>query len=519
MTDRLFRFRGGLQLDGFKALSNREPSLPADLPERLILPLQQHIGEPSEPVVKVGQAVLKGQLVASSGGYVSVPVHASTSGTVVALDDYPVPHPSGLKAPCIVIEPDGEDRWCERRPVADYAALDPSGLRNLIRDAGIVGLGGAGFPTFIKLNPGPDRTVDTLILNGTECEPYITCDDRLMRERPEEIVAGARIIRHAVQARHCVIGVEDNKPEALEALRVATTDGIEVVAVPTVYPTGGEKQLIRVLTGREVPSDGLPADAGVLMQNVATAAAVHRAVERGEPLVSRYVTITGRGVPKPRVLEVRLGTPVADLVAQCGGSAEALGALIVGGPMMGFALHDAGVPATKTTNCILAQTRAEIRASAPVMPCIRCGACDEVCPVRLLPQQIYWYARAKDFDKVQDYHVFDCIECGSCAYVCPSHIPLVQYYRFAKTEIWAQEREREKSDAARRRHESRLARLEREKCEREARHREKRAALAARSGEKAGAKKVAIEAALERAKAKRSEVGAAGEDRRPDGGA
>lgn len=290
MSRRLHRFPGGLKLDGFKALSNREATVPAAVPDRVILPLQQHIGEPAEPLVKPGQRVLKGETIASPSGYVSVPIHASTSGTVIDVGDYPVPHPSGLDAACIVIEADGEDEWCERLPVEEYATLAPSQLRNLIRDAGIVGMGGAGFPTFIKLNPGPEREVDTVVLNGAECEPYITCDDRLMRERPEEIVAGARIIRHAVQAKRCVIGVEDNKPEAFQSLQSAAFDDIEVVVLPTLYPTGGEKELVQMLTGLEVPSDGLPVEIGAVVQNVATAVAIYRAVEKGEPLISRYVT-------------------------------------------------------------------------------------------------------------------------------------------------------------------------------------------------------------------------------------
>ena len=290
MSRKLWHFSGGLHLPDNKAMSTVVPVGEAPIPERLIIPLQQHIGAPAKPLVAVGDKVRKGQKLAKAEGYVSAPVHASSSGTVVAIEAYPVPHPSGLAAPCIVIETDGEDAWCELQPHPDYKALDPSELRNLIRDAGIVGLGGAGFPAFIKLNPGSRTAVDTLILNGAECEPYITCDDMLMRERADEVILGARIMRHALQARQCLIGIEDNKPEALAAIREALSrlgeNDIEAVAVPTRYPTGGEKQLIKTLTGKEVPSQGLPIDIGIVCHNVATAASVHRAVEKGERATS-----------------------------------------------------------------------------------------------------------------------------------------------------------------------------------------------------------------------------------------
>ena len=499
----------GIRLPGFKELSNREPIAQAPLPDRLVYPLRQHIGEPAEPVVKVGDRVLKGEVLARAGGYVSAPVHASTSGRVVALDALPVPHPSGLTAPCIVVEPDGEDAWAELTPLEDWPSVDPSRLRNAIREAGIVGMGGAGFPTYIKLNPGPGRAVETVILNGVECEPYITCDDRLMRERPEEVVAGARIIRHAVQARRCVIGIEDNKPEAYQALRRAATDGIDVQQIPTVYPAGAEKQLVQILTDREVPSGKLPLEVGVVVQNVATAAALYRAVARGQPLLSRVVTVTGNGVGHPRNYEVALGTPVAHLVEQSEPRPAQAWALILGGPMMGFALHDDQAPVVKTTNCILVDVR--LVASEPPLPCIRCGSCSQVCPMYLLPQQLYWFARARNFDRIQDYSLFDCIECGCCAYVCPSHIPLVHYYRFAKSEIWALERDRRRADLAKLRHTSRVERIEAEKREREERQqRRKAAAPAGPAGDGEDPKKVAIQAALERARAKQAAQSGAG---------
>jgi len=508
-TTPLWKFHGGLHLPDNKALSNSQPITPAQLPQRLILPLQQHIGAPAKPLVQPGDVVLKGQMIAQPDGFVSVPLHAPTSGRVIAIESYPVPHPSGMSAPCIVIETDGEDRWIERKPISDYATRDPSELRNIIRDAGIVGLGGAGFPSFIKLNPGSRIAIETLILNGAECEPYITCDDRLMRERPEEIIAGARIMRHALHARRVLIGIEDNKPEAYEAIasllkRLGNTE-IEAVLIPTRYPTGGEKQLIKVLTGKEVPSGGLPIDVGVVCHNVATAAAIHRAVQRGEPLISRVVTITGHGIARPHNLDVLFGTPVRDLLDQCGGTTPQLQKLVMGGPLMGIPLQSLELPIIKTGNCILAVTAEDMGQRGPERNCIRCGECARACPASLLPQQLYWYARAKDFDKAQDYNLFDCIECGCCAYVCPSNLPLVHYYRFAKTTIWSQERDRKAADQARERHDFREFRQEREKTERAEKLAKKKAALEGGEGESGAeeAKKAAIKAAMERAKAKR----------------
>ncbi|HRD64629.1 MAG TPA: electron transport complex subunit RsxC [Candidatus Competibacter sp.] len=492
----LFSFHGGLKTVRHKTESNREAIRASVLPQRLTVPLRQHIGAIAKPLVQAGDRVLKGQMIGQPDGYISAAVHAPTSGVVKAVDQRPVPHPSGLPDWCVTIDSDGEERWIAREPV-DYRRLHPSALRNLLRNAGVVGLGGAAFPSAVKLNlSGHCERLETLILNGAECEPWITCDDRIMRERAAEIVAGLHVMVHLLEPREVLIGIEDDKPEAIAAMTAACAGtGYAVRAVPTRYPSGSVKQLVRLLTGKETPVDSLPVDVGVQCFNVATAYTVHRAVECGEPVISRIVTIAGH-VNQPRNIESLLGAPFAGLVAQCGGYRDGVERLIMGGPMMGFALHSDEVPVTKATNCVLAAGAAELAPEQPVMPCIRCGACVEVCPADLLPQQLYWHARAKEFDKAQDYHLFSCIECGCCSYVCPSRIPLVQYYRYAKNEIWAQEKEKQKAELARQRHQARQERLEREKQEREAKLRQKAPPRA-----EPNAEKPSIETAVARAKA------------------
>jgi len=515
----LWDFSGGVHPPENKHQSTCRPIRQAPIPEYLILPLQQHIGEPAEVVVKVGDRVLKGQTLADVTTGMGVPIHASTSGTVEAIEKRPVPHPSGMSDWCVVLKPDGKDEWCPLEPTDDYKQLEREQVLQKIRNAGISGMGGAGFPTDIKLRPPRDRKVDTLIINGAECEPYITADDMTMREQAGEMVAGLEVIAWILRPGRCVIGIESNKPEAIAAVRTAVEGTqIEVAVVPTKYPSGGEKQLIEILTGMEVPSGGIPADIGVMCQNVGTAVAVSRAVFEGKPLISRIITITGEAVREPGNFDTLIGTPVHSLLQEASLEHSRLNRLILGGPMMGFTLNTDEIPATKTSNCVIAASTAELPAPPPEQPCIRCGQCAEVCPMELLPQQLFWYSKSTEFEKAEHLNLFDCIECGACSYVCPSSIPLVQYYRFAKGEIRQQNAEQLKADRARERFEARQARLEREQQEKEQRRQDRaRAAAEAQEKKKAEAQRAAdkgeavdektaksalVQQALERKKAK-----------------
>ena len=522
----LFKFKGGVKPDTNKAPSVKAPIGMAPLPPLLVVPLHQSIGGMPHPLVQAGDRVLKGQRIGDPDKWVSSAVHAPTSGTVLAVEERIAAHPSGLPTLSVVIEPDGRDEWIERTPV-DHKSLPPERVREILRDSGVVGLGGAVFPSHAKLTAAKSVPMEELVINGAECEPFMTCDDLLMRERGEEIVRGIGIFRDLLAPKRVLIGIEDNKPEAVAAMKAAVEkvgETFEVIAVPTRYPAGGAKQLIRVLTGKEVPASTRSPEMGVQCFNVATAYTAWRAIAHGEPVLSRIVTLTGN-VEQPRNWEVLLGTPIRELVAL--GQAKAdTNSYLMGGPMMGFEIPDLDAPIIKASNCIIAGSTALFPPAAPEMPCIRCGTCADACPHELRPLEMYWFSRAKNFGKTQEYNIFDCIECGCCSYVCPSHIPLVQYFRFAKSEIWSRERDKSLADAAKARFEFRNERDEREKAEKAARLAK---AAAANVAEKKGAldeaavpapatvvanitvdaeaaKKAAIAAAMERARAQREAV-------------
>lgn len=508
---KIFKFHGGVHPPTHKTESTRTSIAQSVLPNKLVIPFHQHVGVRSKPIVNIGERVLKGQIIGTPVGRLSSAVHATTSGTVSAIDQQLVAHHSGLPDLCITLIPDGQDEWIAHSGV-DYKQISHTELRHTLRLAGVVGLGGAVFPSDIKAYSNKHK-IKTLVLNGAECEPYITCDDMLMRERADDILHGAELLRELLYAEVVLIGIEDNKPEAIAAMQHAIQEckyqHMEVITVPTVYPSGGAKQLIRLLTGIEVAAGVRSTEKGVQCFNVATAYSAWRAIAYGEPLLSRIVTVTGN-VERAQNFDVLLGTPVEELIAQAGNKPDTE-RYIMGGPMMGVDLPSASVGVTKATNCIIAASPALFPPPQPELPCIRCTRCADVCPAELQPQDLFWFARSNNFGKAQDFHLFDCIECGACAYVCPSQIPLVQYYRYAKSEITEREQERKAAEIARERHEFRQLRIEREKQEKAERLAQKeKASLAAKAtppttpanpDDEDASIQLRIEAALARAKA------------------
>ncbi|OPH50974.1 electron transport complex subunit RsxC [Vibrio campbellii] len=509
-TGSLWDFPGGVHPAENKKQSNKTELVHAAIPSEIVLPLKQHIGKAGNLLIAVGDTVLKGQQLTASDSGFTVPVHAPTSGQITAIEPRTVAHPSGLSELCAVITPDGNDIWCEKTPVADYTQESADALIDVIRLAGISGMGGAGFPTAKKIQSGIART-EILIVNAAECEPYITADDKLMQEHADELIQGIEIVEHILKPKLTIIGIEDNKPAAIKALeQAAMNKDIVIRVIPTKYPSGGEKQLIKILTNKEVPSGAIPADIGILVQNVGSLYSIKRAVIDGEPVVNRIVTLTGKTFKQPRNVWTLLGTPVQALLDEFGYKADKkLQRLIMGGPMMGFTLPHAQVPITKTANCILAPKRREIASDQYEMECIRCSQCAEACPASLLPQQLQWYAKSQEYEKLEELNLKDCIECGACAFVCPSEIPLVQYYRQAKAEIRTRAQEAAAAERAKLRFEEKKARMEREKAERE--NRFKKAADDRRKDMKASGGDDAIAAAIARVKAQKENTEAKAE--------
>ena len=456
--------RGGVHPEPRKEATAKEAIETAfPLPPMLYLALQQHVGKPAEPVVRVGDRVLKGQLIAAGQGHVSAPLHAPTSGIVYDIMDYPSAHPSALPTPTILLEPDGLDEWRDGIHEIDPYSLSAEAIGTLVGMAGVVGMGGAAFPSRVKLNLGRQRRIETLIINGGECEPYLTCDDRLMRERSEAIVDGIRIMMRGLECRRSIIGIEDNKSDAIAAIERAVApwaDRIAVAVLPSLYPMGWDRQMIRYLTGLEIPAGGRATDIGVLMHNVGTAYAVQQAIRYQKPLIGRVITIGGGAVERPRNVEAPLGTPLSALLEFCGYRPDRKARLVMGGPMMGEALPHANVPLVKGTSGILALSADEV-AATEAKSCIRCSRCVTACPVGLLPLEMMSRIRAGQLEAALKFGLKDCINCGSCAYVCPSEIPLVHYFKYANGELMAQQQAKHKSEQTRKLAEERQARMDR----------------------------------------------------------
>lgn len=514
---KLFKFHGGVHPPENKVQSTQLAIAALPLPETLTLPLRQHVGNIPKLKVSIGEHVLKGQLIAEAEGTVSAAIHAPTSGTISRIEEAIIPHPSGLADLCVTLAPDGADTWITHDAL-DWRNTDRKQLVNQLRLSGIVGLGGATFPTHIKLNGDGRSGVHTLIINAAECEPYITCDDMLMRERGAQIVKGIEIAQYLLGAQQVIIGIEDNKPAAIASMQQAVAHTTyQVKVVPTLYPSGDARRLVQLVLGQEIPHNKRSTEVGLQVFNVATVLALYRFFEFGEPSLSRIVTITGN-VQQPKNAEVLFGTPLTDLIQAAGGAGADTTHYIMGGPMMGFNLPSVQVPITKATNCIIAASPNLFEPPPPAMPCIRCARCADACPVSLQPQELYWFAKADQFEKARDYKLFDCIECGACSYVCPSNIPLVQYYRYAKSEIIAADIAKEAADIARERNEFRLARIEREKQERAAKHAERAqgakaeaaSTMPTESNQPSDAKQAAIAAAIARVKAQKAAAAESG---------
>jgi electron transport complex protein RnfC len=431
----LATFRGGIHPPDRKELSRGAAITPAKPPKTAVIPLSQHIGAPCNPTVEIGQEVKIGDVVGMAEAFVSAPVHATVSGKVVGIGE--VPNPMGRMVNSVIIENNGNEEWAELKEDADYLGLDPAAIKEKIKNAGIVGMGGAAFPTNVKLSPPKEKPIDTVIINGAECEPYLNADYRLMMERPGDLVEGLKVLMKVLGVDKGYIGIENNKPDAVEVLKQAASgeSNIEVMACEVKYPQGAEKMLIKALVGREVPNaGGLPMDVGVVVHNVGTAVAVYEAAKFGRPLIERVVSVTGDGINEPKNLMVRIGTPVGQLIEECGGLKDDAVKVVSGGPMMGFALFTLDMPVTKGTSGVLIMTETETAHVEEYEACIRCGRCIDVCPMGLMPSMLSILSEAEFYEEAKEYGLFDCFECGTCSFVCPSKRPIVQFVRLAKSQ-------------------------------------------------------------------------------------
>ena len=434
-------FKQGVHPEYNKELTRNKALREANRPEKVIIPLQQHIGAPCQPLVEVGEQVHMGQKIGDSDSFVSAPVHASVSGTVTEIKN--VMTPGGNKAEAVVIESDGEDTLDSSiKPQGNYQDLSPAAIRDIIQEAGITGMGGAMFPTHVKVSIPEDKNIEHFIINGAECEPYLTVDDRIMVEQSRKVVMGMKALMKASNVEHGLIAIEDNKQEAISQMKTEVEDeeNIEVKVFETKYPQGGEKMLIKAALNKEVPVGGLPLDVGVVVNNVTTAAAVADAINDGMPLIKRTATVTGNGINKPCNLIYRIGTPAQDLIDEAGGFKGEPGKVILGGPMMGVAQHQTEVPLIKGTSGVLVLPKAEVK-NHETLPCINCARCVDACPMSLIPTRLVNFAKNDMYQEMDQYQINNCIECGSCAYVCPSHIPLVHHIKTGKAELMAEKRD------------------------------------------------------------------------------
>uniref|UniRef100_UPI0003B4840D electron transport complex subunit RsxC n=1 Tax=Psychromonas hadalis TaxID=211669 RepID=UPI0003B4840D len=501
---KLWTFHGGIHPQENKHQSNQTAIRDAGIPATLIISVE-HKGHTPELLVKVGESVLKGQPLTKVYGAMVVQ-HATSSGFVSAIEKRCDLHPSGLSVLSVVIQTDGLDRSVEYIKPQDYRTVTPALLVEQIQQAGIVGLGGAGFPSHLKLVH--HDAIKLLLINAAECEPYITADDRLIQEQADEIIEGINVLNHILKPELTIIAIEDNKSDAIISLQEALAkspnkNNISLRIIPTIYPSGSEKQLIEIITGQQTPLGKHPSELGIVMHNIGTVFAIKQAIIDAKPLTSRIVTLTGDSLQKKGNVSVRIGTPIQYLLDRYWVNSIAVQQLIIGGPMMGFTIEDTSAPVTKTCNCILAPTIQEMPESPAEMPCIRCSECAQACPVSLLPQQLLWYSKSQDHDKLDEYNLSACIECGACAFVCPSHIPLVEYYRIAKAEINSAKIDSKKAEIARVRHENRDARLTQAKLDRQAKHKAAAEKRKIQLKDKNGGEDL-IAAALARAKAKKA---------------